>query len=69
MNKDKPQPVIIYYLLMDMLKNSTYGTSKNEKFSQFDEMNHRINDSFEILVIIAHVSLDIHLLVRRRTDS
>ena len=30
------------------------------KLLQLDLMNDRINDCFEILVIIAHVSLDIH---------
>ena len=32
-------------------------------------MNDKMNDCFEILIIIAHVSLDIHGLVRKRTDS
>ena len=57
MKKDKPhkesQPVI-YHPLMDMLE------VKTSTFLQFDVMNDRINDCFEILVIIAHVSLDIH---------
>ena len=57
--KDKPQ-LVIYHSLMDMLKNSTYGTSETLKCSQFDVMNDKINDCFEILVIIAYVSLDIH---------
>ena len=48
------------YPLMDMLrKNSTYGTSRTQKFLQFDVMNDKINDCFGSLVIIAHVSLDI----------
>ena len=61
-------PVLIG--LMDMLgKNSTWGTSKTQKFLHFDVMNDEINDCFGKLVIIVHVSLDIHWLVRRRTDS
>ena len=46
---------------MDMLlEDSTYGTSKISKFLRFDVMKYEINNCFEILVIIAHVSLDIH---------
>ena len=53
--EDKPQP-IIYHPFTDILSeiNSTYGT--NKKGLTIDVMN----DSFEILVIIANVSLDIH---------
>ena len=56
---DKSQ-LIIYHPLMDTLKKSIHGTNKTSKFLQFDIMNDKINDCFEILMIIAHVSLDIH---------
>ena len=64
--KDKSHPVI-YHRLMDMLKAKaycrTYGTCTvlvRFKVLQFDVVNDRINDCIKILVIIAHMSLDIY---------
>ena len=48
----------MYHPFMDMLKNSIYSTSKNEKFLQFDVMDDELNDCFEILVITTDMSLD-----------
>ena len=55
--KDKPQSAI-YHPLMNMLKNTV--PTVPVKYLQFDVMNERIDDCFEILVILDHVSLDIH---------
>ena len=57
--KDKPHPVI-YHRLMDMLKATVHTVLARFKVLQFDVMNDRINDCIKILVIIAHMSLDIY---------
>ena len=47
---------------MDMLKKTvpTVPARLRQKFLKFDVMKDKINDCFEILVIIADVSLDVH---------
>ena len=58
--KGKPQPAI-YDPLMDMVRTTINKVPvRLKKFLPFDVMNVKINDCFEILAIIAHVSLDIN---------
>ena len=52
------EEVMKFYNLGDKTFETDF--SKTEEFSQFDVINDKINDCIEILVIIAHVSLDIH---------